>query len=74
MNMTRREFLMNPLRGARMDVEHAGAWLRRATSGLSALRRTDADEGTAKAGGPSGEARGLGLREARAQLGRNEHE
>lgn len=71
MDMTRREFLTNPFRFIRKDVEQAGQWLRRMKAGPA----TACGGGAASAGEDVTAApRGVGLREARETIGRNTHE
>jgi len=73
MNMTRRAFFMHPTRAVGENLENAGEWLRRAgQEGHLPLRgggRTAAQE---QAGPVT--ACGIGLRNARANMRRNEHE
>jgi len=74
MNMTRRAFFMHPTRVVGEDLENAGEWLRRAGQKRNDSLRSGG--GTAPAGERTnpGTACGVGLRNARANMRRNEHE
>lgn len=74
MKMTRRAFFMHPNRLAWEDPENAGEWLRRARQKESVpLPGGGGTAATVHQTIPV-TARGLGLRNARANMRRNEHE
>jgi hypothetical protein len=74
MQMTRRAFLTNPLRSFRTDMEHAGAWLSRARVKRDVTAAGDDGADATKGQVIPTAARGVGLRQARENMGRSEHE
>ena len=73
MKMTRRAFFMHPARPIGEDLENAGEWLRRAGQKGSALAGGGcAAEAAGEQKAPTA-ARGIALRNARANMRRNDH-
>ena len=74
MKMTRRAFFMHPARAVGEDLENAGEWLRRAgQEGRQPLRGGERTVAAEEQASPV-TACGIGLRNARANMRRNEHE
>lgn len=74
MNMTRRTFFMHPTRAVGDDMENVGEWLRRAERKGAGPLRGGGGTGTASEQTIPTAARGIGLKNARANIRRTEHE
>jgi hypothetical protein len=74
MNMSRRAFLMQPLRAIRADMENAGHWLRRASVRTAPAPLAKGGVEATNGRDSAGAARGIGLRETRERMRRDEHE
>lgn len=73
MELTRRAFFMHPTRVVGEDLENAGEWLRRAGQQKGCLPLRSGGAAAAEQADPV-TARGIGLRNARANMRRNGHE
>ena len=74
MNMTRRAFFMHPTRAVGDDMENVGEWLRRAERKGAATPGGGGGTETANEQAIPTAARGIGLKNARANIRRTEHE
>lgn len=72
--MTRRALLTHPVRAIRENMEFAGTWLSRAAARKSEAFAREAARETADGTTRAPTVRGIGLREARANIRRNEHD
>jgi hypothetical protein len=73
MMLTRRGFLTYPFRRIRHDMDQVGPWLREQGVRTAGAASSGGGE-TASEGASPARPRGIGLREARANIRRSEHE